>query len=96
MKFVFGTHAVKRIQERHLNVDAVWQIALVGIVIERSGKRELKRGEFQGHAILVVIEQPNVIVTAYPEGIDTLEEQEKVTRPQQHRHKKAPVLCING
>ena len=66
MKMVFGTHAVKRIAERHIPIDAVWQIATVGVVVETRGIRRKKRGEFDGHTIDVIVEEPNVIVSAFP------------------------------
>ena len=66
-KMVFGAHAVKRVVERHLPIDAVWQIATVGTVVQTSGLRKVKQGEFDGRRIRVVVEQPNVIVTAYAE-----------------------------
>lgn len=66
MKLVFAAHAVQQISRRHLNLDAVWQIARVGVAVEHKGKRVVKRGEYNRQAIDVVLEEPNVIVMAYP------------------------------
>ncbi|MHB1685203.1 MAG: DUF4258 domain-containing protein [Bacilli bacterium] len=65
MRYVFGTHAVKRLAKRHIDVDAVWQIANVGIVVKENDIRTVKQGELDGRRIRVVVEAPNVIVTAF-------------------------------
>ena len=36
---VYTAHAVKRIMQRRLPLDAVYQIAQVGITVQESGKR---------------------------------------------------------
>ena len=64
-KFVFGTHAVKRLMKRKVPLDAIVQIAEFGVTVQTTGERTMRRGEVNGEAIHVVVEHPNVIVTVY-------------------------------
>lgn len=65
MNNVYGIHAVKRLMQRHLSIDAIDQIAKVGVTVQENGDRALKRGDINGKPVHVVVEKPNVIVTVY-------------------------------
>ncbi|MCL6444205.1 MAG: DUF4258 domain-containing protein [Alicyclobacillus sp.] len=64
-KPVYGIHAVKRLWQRHLPVDAVDQIAQVGVTVQESSDRVVKRGEINGKPVHVVLVKPNVVITVY-------------------------------
>lgn len=61
---VYTAHAVSRIMQRQLPIDAVYQIAQVGVIVQHSRDRVIKRGDIDGQPVHVVLED-NVIVTVY-------------------------------
>lgn len=62
---LYQPHAVKRLLERQLSVDAVNHIAEVGVTVQEGGGRVMKRGEVGGKPVHVVLERPNTIITVY-------------------------------
>ena len=63
---VFSTHAVRRLVQRRVPIDAIVQIALVGITVQAKRDRVVKRGDFHGKPIHVVLDTvKNVVVTEY-------------------------------
>lgn len=64
-KPLYAGHAVKRIVERRLPVDVISQIAKVGITVQESRRRVMKRGEVCGQAVHVVLQKPNTVITVY-------------------------------
>ncbi|SFU95941.1 DUF4258 domain-containing protein [Alicyclobacillus macrosporangiidus] len=64
-KPVFDGHAVRRILERRLPVEAVEQIAQVGVTVQENGTRVMKRGDVNGKPVHVVLAKPNTIITVY-------------------------------
>lgn len=65
MKPVYGSHAVKRLLQRHLPIDAIDQIAQVGVTVQESRDRIMKRGDVDGKPIHVIIAKPNTVITVY-------------------------------
>lgn len=63
-KLTFDIHAVKRIVERRLPVDAVAQIAEVGVTVQESRDCVMKRGDINGKPVHVVL-VANSIRTVY-------------------------------
>lgn len=65
MKPIFTSYAVKRLMQRHLSVDVIDQIAQVGVTVQESETRVMKRGDVNGMPVHVVIEKPNTVITLY-------------------------------
>lgn len=61
---VYTAHAVKRIMQRRLPLDAVYQIAQVGITVQKNGSKLIKRGDIGGKPVHVVLEN-NTVITVY-------------------------------
>ncbi len=65
MRPVYDIHAVKRIVQRRLPIDAVDQIAQVGVPVQESSERVMKRGDINGRPVHVVLVKPNTVITVY-------------------------------
>lgn len=66
VRMVFGTHAVRGVVKRKLDPGALCWIAAHGVEVETRGIRHKIRGQYNDRIIDVVVEEPNVIVTAFP------------------------------
>lgn len=62
---VYDIHAVKRMVQRRIPVDVVDRIAQVGVTVQESMHRVMKRGDVNGQAIHVVLAKPNTVITVY-------------------------------
>lgn len=62
---VFEEHAVKRVIDRRLPVDAICQIAQFGVTVQQTHDRVMKCGEINGKPVHVVLVRPNVVKTFY-------------------------------
>jgi hypothetical protein len=76
-KIVYTAHAVSRIIQRQLPLNAVFQIAEIGVTVQTNGRRVVKRGEVNGTPVHVVLEH-NTIITVYV--ADEFESEVKVQR----------------
>ena len=65
MKPVFTSYAIRRMVQRNLPIDAVERIAQVGVTVQESETRAMKRGDVNGMPVHVVIEKPNTVITLY-------------------------------
>ena len=62
----FRSHAVKRLVERRVPIDVIVQIAQVGVTVQAKRDRVVKRGDFRGQPIHVVLDTvKNEVVTEY-------------------------------
>ena len=62
----FRCHAVKRLVERRVPIDVIVQIAQVGVTVQAKRDRVVKRGDFRGKPIHVVLDTvKNEVVTEY-------------------------------
>ncbi|MCL6633345.1 MAG: DUF4258 domain-containing protein [Alicyclobacillus herbarius] len=84
MKPVFNGHAVRRIIERRLPIEAVEQIAQVGVTVQENGTRVMKRGDINGKPIHVVLAKPNTVITVY--SADEWKTSITVRRKHKHTH----------
>ncbi|EPZ47885.1 MULTISPECIES: DUF4258 domain-containing protein [Alicyclobacillus] len=64
-KFLFTEHAVKRIVKRRVPISSISLVAQVGITIQSTNDRVMKRGDVNGQQIHVVIEKPSTIISVY-------------------------------
>lgn len=64
-KYVYDVHAVRRIVQRRVPIDAIEQIARFGVTIQASKHHVMKRGEIAGKPVHVVINLPCTIKTVY-------------------------------
>jgi hypothetical protein len=62
---VYDIHAVKRILQRRLPIDAVEQIAQVGVTVQEDSQYVMKRGDVNGRPVHVVLLKPNTVKTVY-------------------------------
>ncbi|MCF8568426.1 DUF4258 domain-containing protein [Alicyclobacillus tolerans] len=62
---VYDIHAVKRMVQRQLPVDVIDRIAQVGVTVQESRHRVMKRGDVNGKPIHVVLAKPNTVITVY-------------------------------
>lgn len=69
---VWADHAVGRLLERGESLEtvmgmkeAIKSIVKYGVTVENNGPRHVKRGEFQGEPIHVVVEKSDTIITLY-------------------------------
>jgi len=65
-KVGYEFHAVKRMLQRRLSVDAIAQIAEVGVTVQESKDCVMKRGDINGKPVHVVLDKAaNLVRTVY-------------------------------
>lgn len=65
-RIVFSEHAVQRIVQRRVPISAISLIAQVGITVQRTHNRVMKRGEVGGLPVHLVIHEPtNTLISVY-------------------------------
>lgn len=65
MRIVYDRHAVKRIMQRRIPLDVIEQIAHVGVAVQEDTRYVMKRGDWNGNPVHVVMEKPATVKTVY-------------------------------
>ncbi|WDL99819.1 DUF4258 domain-containing protein (plasmid) [Alicyclobacillus sp. ALC3] len=65
MKIVYDRHAVKRIIQRRIPLDVIEQIAQVGVAVQEDKRHVMKRGDWNGNPVHVVMEKPTTVKSVY-------------------------------